>query len=455
LHVDTPGEYYLYDGVVQGFVRDGGNFFQYGGEVNGDFEVGWDFSGHYVLSGGTRTGNMSVPSARGSGDVKQSGGTNFALSLTVGNGSRFGGAGSYMLSNGVVEVDSSTSLRALGTFEQWNGSHTIASNLMMRGSDLGSLGGIAPATYTLRGGTLSAMSLNMWIANFVQQGGSNVIRGEVATGPPLASNAGVYPSLYTLNAGFLSASNVTLIGFLDGGNFVDSGGFDQTGGTNTILNELRISGAPTNFHGYTMTGGSLSVNNISISNGATFHHLGGTINHSGVLTLAGGNWQARPGAQALGPMLLANGKYTDSEIDFPGSASVLRLANSSGQAWSGTATLYIYNWHGSTVGGGQTQLFFGTDPSGLTSLELSRIKFIFPGAGVYPARILATGEVVPQAPPFLTFARAGNTLTLTWEPGWTLQSSINVAGPYQDVQGATSPYAVPMAYPSQFFRLRQ
>src|SRR6185503_9497212 len=112
------------------------------------------------------------------------------------------------------------------------------------------------------------------------------------------------------------------------------------------------------------------------------------------------------------------------------------------------------NWRGSA--GGQTQLFFGSDSSGLTSLQLSRIKFVFPGAVIYSARILPTGEVVPeQAPPFLGFARSGNTLILTWPPGWTLQSSANVTGPYQDVQGATSPYPTLMSSPSQFFRLRQ
>src|SRR5436190_4386739 len=129
LHLDSPGQYYLYDGQMQGFVRDGGSFFQYGGSVTGDVNVGWDFgSGFYVLSGGSVSGRMTVPSERGNGAVQQSGGTNFAASLDIGNGSRFGGRGSYVLSNGVVVVNSSTSLRALGTFEQWDGQHTIASN---------------------------------------------------------------------------------------------------------------------------------------------------------------------------------------------------------------------------------------------------------------------------------------------------------------------------------------
>ena len=55
----------------------------------------------------------------------------------------------------------------------------------------------------------------------------------------------------------------------------------------------------------------------------------------------------------------------------------------------------------------------------------------------------------------LTFAPSGKTLTLTWDPGWILESSTNVDGPYQPVQGATSPYPVSIDQPDQFFRLRQ
>src|SRR5262245_31708360 len=123
--------------------------------------------------------------------------------------------------------------------------------------------------------------------------------------------------------------------------------------------------------------------------GAAFHHTGGTISHSGVLTLAGAGWEARPGEQALGRMRLASGNPTNSSIDFPGSTSVLRLANSSGETWSPSANLYINNWHGSPSGGGQTQLYFGSDATGLTSQQLALIKFSFSGR-LYPARILAT-----------------------------------------------------------------
>ena len=114
------------------------------------------------------------------------------------------------------------------------------------------------------------------------------------------------------------------------------------------------------------------------------------------------------------------------------------------------------NWNGNLSGGGAEQLKFGTSPSGLTPNQRAQIQFANPAglpAGNYPARILATGEVVPTQ--LLALSRSGNTLTLTWGPGWTLQSSTNVAGPYQDVQGASSPWPVSMTKPREFFRLRQ
>ena len=232
---------------------------------------------------------MIVPSARGSGAVQQSGGTNTAVALDIGNGSRFGGWGSYVLSNGVVTVNSSTTLHALGTFEQWNGLHTIASNLVMSGSDLGSLGGIANASYLLRGGTLSAMTLSMGIATLLQQGGSNRITRDIVIAPPTVSSlyTNPYTSLYTLNGGFLSASNVIL-------NDSFYSGFNQTGGTHVISSELQIVGQGQGFHGYILSGGSLSVNNIFITNGSAFYHNGGVIHHSNLLTLAEGTGNRGP-----------------------------------------------------------------------------------------------------------------------------------------------------------------
>jgi hypothetical protein len=130
----------------------------------------------------------------------------------------------------------------------------------------------------------------------------------------------------------------------------------------------------------------------------------------------------------------------------------LRLANSSGEPWTSGATLYITNWHGWASGGGQIQLYFGSDASGLTAQQIALIKFALP-EGPYPAQILANGEVVPQR--FLTSSGSGHALTMTWSPGWILQSATTLTGPYLDVQGAASPFMVSASNPIAFFRLRQ
>jgi hypothetical protein len=411
VQVNTQGEFDVYGGEVNatnGITVGGGDyadlasFYQYGGTVNADMLI----NGNYILDGGTITGRMSAPSGtsfqRVDASVLQTGGTNIAASMDLGDPNRFGGMAFYTLSNGVLRVATSTTFRG-GKFSQYNGVHTIVSNLVMNGTDIGM--GFATADYFLGDGTFSAVGLSAQAGTFQQEGGTSSI------GDLVLNTALPY-----------------------------SGGYFRTGS-------------------YNFGGGFLSVNNISISNSGGFRHTGGVINHSGLLTLAGGYWQARPGTQTLGPLRLSMGSLTNyglnptnATIDFPASASVLRLASSTAQGWSPTAILYINNWHGSASGGGETQLFFGSSANGLTSQQLARIKFSLSG-GTYPARILPSGEVVPQQ--FLTSSRSSNQLTLSWSPGSTLQSSTNVAGPYQDVQGAASPYTAFTTNPAQFFRLGQ
>ncbi len=120
--------------------------------------------------------------------------------------------------------------------------------------------------------------------------------------------------------------------------------------------------------------------------------------------------------------------------------------------------LSILNWNGSTNGGGSDQLFFGTNANGLTASQLSQNQFVNPAGfapGTYPARILATGEIVPATRPALTFFRTSNALVLSWQGSSILQTATNVVGPYVDVMNALSPRTnvIPME-PQRFFRLK-
>jgi len=215
----------------------------------------------------------------------------------------------------------------------------------------------------------------------------------------------------------------------------------------------RVSNTLTNQDQYFLSGGTLSATNIvlggtlSVSNSAVILNPG--------LFNFGGNLQLFDNtSENLGKVLLSG----NSSIDFEPGTHTLAFLNSSPVAWSNGVTLTVSNWTGLTNGGGSDQLRFGNNSSGLTQAQLLQIQFVNPAgfsAGVYPAHMLATGEVVPAQLPILLSSRNRNSLILSWSSGFVLQSATNVQGPYFDVTGATSPYTNQLQLPRQFFRLRQ
>jgi hypothetical protein len=55
----------------------------------------------------------------------------------------------------------------------------------------------------------------------------------------------------------------------------------------------------------------------------------------------------------------------------------------------------------------------------------------------------------------LSISRQGNSVTLSWDSGATLQSAALVNGPWSSVTGATSPHVVNATEAARFFRLQQ
>jgi len=157
LTIGTAGEFDLYDGLLtatngivagSGDYADGAYFYQYGGSVNADLNVG----GNYFLYGGTVTGHFTMGiNERADAYVTQTGGTNHAVSMDLGQANEFGGGAFYTLSNGVIQVDTSVHFGG-GRFTQLNGQYTIVSNLVMSGVAIEV--GIASADYYLDGGSL-------------------------------------------------------------------------------------------------------------------------------------------------------------------------------------------------------------------------------------------------------------------------------------------------------------
>ncbi|MBS0660096.1 MAG: hypothetical protein JSR82_17795 [Verrucomicrobia bacterium] len=149
-------------------------------------------------------------------------------------------------------------------------------------------------------------------------------------------------------------------------------------------------------------------------------------------------------------------------------ASKLRFANSAALTWTGG--LEVWNWTGSTQGGGGDQVLFGSDSTGLTGAQVNVIDFYSDGGLTYlgRARLLPTGEIVPDVvtPSLAVEPQSGNTLKITWAntpAGFVLErcDSLESGGiwtpdPNPPVANGTNFEVVePIDASRRFFRLRR
>jgi hypothetical protein len=335
------GEYDLFDGILQGGVKlDGtfaGVFKQWGGTNIGSLDLGgpgiYQLSGGVLLPGDLQVGPSSLdPSSLGAGAIEQTGGTNNAGNITM-------GVGSYTLNGGVL----------------------TASSLLL------------PPTSSRYG----------YAGSSFYQGGGYFTNGGVNMNGVTDQRNGLQPSIYTLNGGELDTPSITM----------NQASFNHYGGTNRV-GILSISNSPA----YVINSGLLAVDQIVLMS-SSFSNNSGTMTGTRNLMLGNGSyWNEWHAAAQFGQFQLA-GANTSSFLNLLGSPCVLRFANSSGVPWSSGGRLTIPNWSGSLNGGGNQQLFFGTSAAGLTPQQLSRVGFVNPAGlpnGTYPARILSTGEVVPD-----------------------------------------------------------
>ncbi len=442
LHLNNA-DYFFYDGLCAGDIVIGDNFaatfHQSGGTLVGQVALA---KGSFELSGGNYSSTELIIPARAyttTGSFVQNGGTNDTAALTVGIVD-FGGAGEYNLSNGVLNTEQ-TLVSYFGTMNQSGGEHNVARALNLHGGIVLRGGGEVDALYCLDGGSLRSDAIDIVIGSFLQSGGTNQT-GDLTLGPHYARCA------YTLGGGRLETVNVTV-------NSTWAGGFLQTGGTHVIAGELSVAGDNTYHPAYTLEAGELSVRDIRVSCGS-MRHLDGTLVQSGTVTLAGGVWEEQTGFQKLGPLQLEAMADVESKIDFNGENSVLHFSASSGLVWSNDTALWIENWNGSLAGGGAEQLFFGTDANGLTPQQLSQICFHDPAGappGIFPAQILANGEVVPG--PFMNCVQTEGQLVIQWNSDCILQTSTNINGPFEDMPEAISPFTNNFADAQRFFRLKR
>jgi hypothetical protein len=331
---------------------------------------------------------------------------------------------------------------------QHNGGSHIVSNLLTIVGGASSGSSPQPATYQLNGGTLFASNI---VLNGIQGDAYFYQSNGVAQARQIhASNGGPFTFFTTemrLAGGTLNAGNLSVN---DGGTFRHFAGALAV--TNTLdITGFRGSGIRT-YSQYTFLGGTLIASNINMDGDWIIGDGSNRISNPGTIRLSQ-SIQTGDAVEQLGRFILG----TNATISLGGNAARLSFANSSSEAWTGGATLVVLNWNGSLTGGGSEYLRFGTSQSGLTPAQLSQIRFqIGNPAQLYSAKFLSTGEVVPDQPlgASLAFSRQGSNLQLTWPSGWALQSATNVAGPYADVPGATSPYNASFTDPRRFFRLR-
>ena len=394
--LDPGGTYNLSGGDLNATVYFNtlSTFHQTGGRIDQPLAI---YNGTYLFDGGINYGGIVDPIDNGQypdngrAQVIQTGGTNFG-GLTMGSY----GIGFYTLSNGCSFI-SSLNVGATGIFQQFGGIQ-IVTNLLYLAPDVPDFSERAPAfnsggIYTLSGGMLMAGSMTV-NCQYTQNGGTNLVAGDIEiTNPAPIVFGGIQ-----LNGGLLKAQDITLY----------SGSVLQLLGGSLVANNLTVHGqvppVMTRFGpDINCGGGELIVSNIDVE-GDYFAISGTTIKQSGTLTL--GQMSALlpgSGIYNFGPLIPNPG-----DIDLGTNVNCqIHFADSSSQVWT-NGMLRIGNWSGSIYGGGSQQIIFGSNSAALTPDQLKRIIFLGVPAGtpphspngapssVYFARILPTGEIVPD-----------------------------------------------------------
>jgi hypothetical protein len=454
------------DGRHGAFVQRGGRLYASNGVVLGlpDHRYHIDGHGEFTLENGVLTATRIQIGTLGrdpidsgsTGSFVQSGGSNIVGALNVAHEwSANYDPNTYQLSGGVLAT-TNTAVNPGADFYQSAGMHVVDGSLTVRGtlnrySTVGS-------GYYLTNGTLRSRSLMVGpVAGFLHYDGTNEVDGELVVGGDLFLGG----SGYHFAGGLLRTGNAIVEGSL----YND---ITQTGGVHNVTGTLTLQRPITYYSGqspvavrYALDAGQLNVRDIRVSTNAVFRHGNGVLSHTGTLTLEGGTWQAAAGEQQLGALRLA-APNIESSLLLTNSPTALRLGRSAALPWDVAATLIIKNWMGSTNGNGFHRIIFGADETALTSQQLAQIRFRNPAglpAGEYSATILNTGEIVPLQPtgrnPSIAFSQNPGQLQLTWPIDYTLQSSTNVLGPFEDMN-MTSPKTFGTTYePRRFFRLRK
>jgi fibronectin-binding autotransporter adhesin len=303
---------------------------------NASTTSGYTLGGTQVL---TITNTMAV-GASGAGTLTQTGGTNTANYLVLGeNGT---GNGTYNLKSGTLAGTGGevVGYQGTGVFNQSGGSNSTAGSTLSVGGDGGT------GTYNLSGsGSLSSPDELIGYpgsGTFAQTGGTN-------TTSELFLGSGGDSATYTLSGGTLTVNGPITAG--------SNGTFNLNGGTLAVsggiqVNALNIGAAAayTNAAGKQITASQLSNSGTLVNQGTL--SLSGTLGNSGTLQLAGGT-------------LSGSGTWSNTNGSLSGYGTVSGTAtfsnyglvtqNAGTLTFSNTGTNYNYgNWN--LLAGYQLQL---------------------------------------------------------------------------------------------------
>ena len=365
----------------------------------------------------------------------------------------------YSLSNGVL-VSSNLLVGVDGTgyfgFNHSGGIHTNLDTLLLSAP----AGSLNASTYSLGNGLLVSPRIDIVGGYFSQGYGTNQVgRLSITRGGYYAHGAGEVGDISTNRTEELLVSEGGSYGMVVGAQLWTSnttvqfeGHVNLMFGHHHVANRLLIDSGGR----YTLHSGTLGARYITLEAGGELLLTSGsgTITTNDTVFLRGG-----------GTIAVAYGDYQfgalrvpgNADIDFPtdgppGSTSTLRFTDAGYTNGALNAELRIQRWTPNV-----DHLYVGNSPNAITPDQLSLTRFVNPEGyptGTYRARVLSTGEIVPVELTPLAHARTQNGLVLTWGPNYSLYSSTNVTGPYQQVVPGSSPYTNNFTEPQRFFIVR-
>lgn len=240
------------------------------------------------------------------------------------------------------------------------------------------------------------------IAGVVQDGTNTSLLAKSGTGTWILTGSNTYTGTTTVNAGTLqignngttgsvvstTISNAGTVEFYRSNDITYSGVISSTGAlVKNGAGTLTLSGANT----YT---GNTTINTGVLQFGVT-NALGTTdvtINDATLSTGSGAGYSSTVGTLTI---------TGDNVIDLGTGNHTLSFANSSGETWS--STIQVQGWtdtdkyDGTAAGATFPKLFIGSDASGTSGSQISKISFLNPNTFIFTSVHLGTGEVVPTS----------------------------------------------------------